>query len=163
MKIRILLFTAVLWAMAGVANALVIIGGSTGNGNFSAGGAVPAGAQTYDQTANWFHGDGAETVNFSNDSQMGGSTDPDAVTRGGMPFNNRLQINNSSYTITNAGEVFSISYDFGAGGGTNGWAADDTTMRTFVFTSAVVVDGNTTAGDITELGGDDNPVDRDDG
>jgi len=92
---------------------------------------------------------------------MGGSTDADnaTTTRGGMPFNNRTQINDTGYTIVEAGQVFSLSYDFGAGGGPANWEGLET-MRTFIFTSTAGVDGDTVVGDMTELGGDDYAIDR---
>lgn len=150
-------------ALVANAPAATIIGGSTGNGDFNAGGGGTAGgAQPYDATVNWFNGGGAETINFTNHSQMGGSTDPDngTTTRGGMPFRDRLQVNDTAYTIGAAGEVFSLSYDFGAGGPPARWNGAET-METFLFTSAVV-DGNTVPGDITILAGsqDDYAIDR---
>ncbi len=140
----------------------IIIGGATGNGDFNAGGGgTNGGAQTYDATPNWFNAQGAETVNFTNSSQMGGSSDPDngTTTRGALPFRDRTQINDSGYTIVEAGQVFSLSYDFGAGGGAANWEGLET-MRTFIFTSTTGVDGDTIVGDMTELGGDNYAIDR---
>ncbi len=154
-------------AMATNAQAVSIIGGSLGNGDFNAGGGGTAGgAQTYNQTVNWFNAQGTaadDDINFTNSSQMGGSTDPDngTTTRGGMPFQNRVQINDTGYTIGAAGEVFSLSYDFGAGGGPASWnGGGDETMRTFLFTSTTPIDPNTVEADMTELGGDDYDIDR---
>jgi hypothetical protein len=141
---------------------ITVIGGSVGNGDFNAGGGgTNGGAQTYAATPNWFNGQAAETVNFTNSSQMGGSTDPNngTTTRGGMPFNNRLQLNDTSYTVVEAGQVFSLSYDFGAGGGPAGWQGLEV-MDTFIFSSTTAVDGNTVAGDITILGTDNYAIDR---
>lgn len=157
---------AVIFACAQAHGATIVIGGATGNGNFNAGGGgTNGGAQTYEQTPNWFNAQADETINFTNSSQMGGSTDPDngTTTRGGMPFQNRTQINDTGYTIAAAGEVFSLSYDFGAGGGPNAWnGTGDETMRTFLFTSTAVppVDGDTIVTDMTELGGDSYDINR---
>ena len=140
---------------------ITVIGGSVGNGDFNAGGGgTGGGAQTYAATPNWFNGQAAETVNFTNSSQMGGSNDPNngTTTRGGMPFNNRLQINDTSYTVVEAGQVFSLSYDFGAGGGLAGWEGLEV-MDTFIF-SSTTVDGNTVEADITRLGTDSYTIDR---
>ncbi|QDS98507.1 PEP-CTERM sorting domain-containing protein [Adhaeretor mobilis] len=148
------------------AQAATIIGGAVGNGNFSAGGDVPAGAQTFDETANWFHANNTganEGTNFTNSSQMGGSNDTSPVSRGGLPFNERVQINDTAYTITSAGEVFSLSYDFGAGGGPASWATTPLpAMTAFLFESAVAVDGDTVEGDMTILPGslDSYSIDR---
>ncbi|MEQ8211574.1 MAG: PEP-CTERM sorting domain-containing protein [Lacipirellulaceae bacterium] len=150
------------------AQAQTIIGGSIGNGDFQAGGGGnPAGdPQTYEQTVNWFHGNNTgpnETINFTNSSQMGGSTDPAHLTdqdrRGGMPFQNRWQFNDTAYVIQAEGEVFSLSYDFGAGGPANRWNGAET-MRTFLFTSTTGVTADTIDNDITELGGDDYLINR---
>ena len=138
---------------------VVIIGGSEGNGDFSAGGSTPAGAQTFDMTPNWFNAQGSETINFTQDSQMNGSTDPSSVLRGGMPFRDRVQINDTAYTITEAGEEFSISYDFGAGGPGGRWNNEED-MRTFIFTTSTAVDGSTVVSDITEVAADVYSVDR---
>lgn len=161
-----LLAVGAMLAFIASAPAATIIGGSTGNGDFNAGGGGTAGGpQPYDSTANWFNGGGAETINFTNSTQMGGSSDPDngTTTRGGMPFRDRLQINDTAYTIATAGEVFSLSYDFGAGGPPARWNGAET-METFLFTSSAVpaVDGNTAVGDITILAGsqDDYAIDR---
>ncbi len=140
---------------AGHAEDVVIIGGTTGNGDFNAGGS--RGAQTYAQTANWFNAQGPESLNFTNPDQMSGSTDPDndTTSRGGMPFRDRVQINDTGHTITAAGEVFRLGYDFGAGGQPARWTGVET-MRTFLFTSSTAVDGDTGEGDITELDGSEN-------
>ncbi|QDT69075.1 hypothetical protein MalM25_20020 [Planctomycetes bacterium MalM25] len=147
-------FIATFTAAAGV-NAATIIGGATGDGDFeSAGGTGPA---LYTAHANWFNASGSEGINFSNTSQMGGSSQ--AGSRGGMPFNGRVQVNNTGHTIGAAGEVFSLSYDFGAGGALANWGGDET-MRGFLFTAAAAVDGNLTTGDITEIAADSYDIDR---
>lgn len=134
----------------------IILGGAVGNADFEA--TEPAsGAQPYSMTPNWFNASGSEGINFTQDSQMGGSSQ--SGSRGGMPFKNRTQVNNTGHTIGAAGEVFSLSYDFGAGGGLAGWNGDET-MRTFLFTATAPVNGDLTTADMTELGGDDYAVNR---
>ncbi len=134
----------------------VILGGVAGNADFEA--TEPAsGAQPYDSTPNWFNAGGAETINFTNDSQTNGSSQ--AGSRAGMPFKDRVQINDSGYVVQTAGEVFRLTYDFGAGGGLAGWNGDET-MRTFLFTSSSGANGSTSVADITELDSDDYVIDR---
>lgn len=141
--------------VAAGANATLIIGGTTGDGDFeAAGGTGPA---LYTAHSNWFNASGSEGINFSNTNQMGGSSQ--ANSRGGMPFNNRTQINNTGYTIGSTGEVFSLSYDFGAGGALANWNGDET-MRAFLFTASAPVGGDLTTSDMTELGVDLYSVDR---
>lgn len=138
----------------------VIIGGVVGNGDFEdsedpGDAGLITGAITYANTVNWFNAQGTgadEDINFTNDSQTGGSTQ--ANSRAGMPFQNRTQVNDTGYTIQSAGEVFNISYDFGAGGGPAGWnGGGDETMRTFLFTATAPVDGMLTTANMTELAG----------
>jgi autotransporter-associated beta strand protein len=134
----------------------VILGGAVGNADFEA--TAPAtGAQTYHSTPNWFNAGGADTINFTNTSQTNGSTQAGSIA--GMPFQNRTQINDTGYVIQAAGEVFSLSYDFGAGGNSANWNGDET-MRTFIFTSTTAVNDATVVGDMTELGSDSYPIDR---
>jgi hypothetical protein len=138
------------------AQAATIIGGTTGDGDFE----VPepiAGAKFYTESPNWFNASGSEGINFTNDSQTGGSSQ--GGSRAGMPFNNRVQVNNTGHTISAAGEIFSLSYDFGAGGALAHWNGDET-MRTFLFTATVPVNGDLTTADMTELGGDLYAIDR---
>ncbi|MEQ8211573.1 MAG: sulfatase-like hydrolase/transferase [Lacipirellulaceae bacterium] len=136
-----------------------VIQGATGNGDFEA--SEPAtGPIPFDQTPNWHHANNTganEGINFTNDSQTGGSSQSNS--RAGMPFQNRFQINDTGYTITSAGEVFDISYEFGAGGALGNWTGDEV-MRTFLFTSSTTVDGDTVVGDLTELGEDIYAIDR---
>lgn len=135
---------------------VVIIEGSTGNGDFED--SEPAsGPINYENTMNWFNAGGAETINFTNDSQTGGSSQ--SGSRAGMPFQNRTQVNNTGHTITAAGEVFDLSYDFGAGGALANWTGDET-MSLFLFTASTTVDGNITTSSITELVSDDYSIDR---
>ncbi|MDF7825387.1 family 16 glycosylhydrolase [Pontiellaceae bacterium B12227] len=131
----------------------LIIGGSTGNGDFEAN--SPSGAVPYDQTPNWYNASGSEsTVDAIDDSQMNGSSQ--YASHGGLPSKNRVQINNTGYTVLAAGEVFSLSYDFGAGGSPAEWTDSHVEMmRTFLFTLNNETDwAHKTASDITELGGD---------
>ncbi|MEQ8838099.1 MAG: PEP-CTERM sorting domain-containing protein, partial [Lacipirellulaceae bacterium] len=65
-------------------------------------------------------------------------------------FRDRVQVNDTGY-VASTGDVFSLSYDFGAGGAPSRWTGVET-MRTFLFTAASV-DGNTIEGDITEIAG----------
>ncbi len=126
------------------------------NGDFEA--TAPAtGPQTFDATPNWFNAGGADTINFTNTSQTNGSSQPASIA--GMPFQNRTQINDTGHVVQAAGEVFSLTYDFGAGGNTANWNGDET-MRTFIFTSTTGVNADTVVGDMTELGGDNYPIDR---
>ncbi len=134
----------------------IILGGVVGNADFEA--TAPAtGPQTYDATPNWFNAGGADTINFTNTSQTNGSTQAGSIA--GMPFQNRTQINDTGYVIQAAGEVFSLSYDFGAGGNSSNWNGDET-MRTFIFTSTTGVNDATVVADMTELGSDNYPIDR---
>ncbi|QDT69074.1 hypothetical protein MalM25_20010 [Planctomycetes bacterium MalM25] len=140
----------------------VIINGTTGNGDFEAtedpgDPGVLSGPQQYIDTPNWFNASGSEGINFTNDSQTGGSSQ--GGSRAGMPFMSRVQINNTGYTIGSEGEAFNVSYDFGAGGNPANWDGDEV-MRTFLFTSTVPVDGFLDAStDITSLGEDLYPID----
>lgn len=149
---------AVLLMLTLVANvqATTIIGGSTGDGDFEE--AEPAsGPLWYTAHSSWFNASGSEGINFSNDSQTGGSSQ--ANSRAGMPFNDRHQVNGTGYTITAAGEVFSLSYDFGAGGGPAAWNGDEV-MKAYLFTSTVAVDGNVTTADMTEVAADNYAINR---
>ncbi|QDS98506.1 PEP-CTERM sorting domain-containing protein [Adhaeretor mobilis] len=142
-----------------------IIGGSIGNGDFEASESpsdpdAVTGPISFENTTNWFHANNTgpnETINFTNDSQTGGSSQ--ANSRAGMPFQGRFQINDTPYTIGGADEVFNVSYDFGAGGGPSNWTGDEV-MRIFLFTSTAAVDGDTTVNDITEIGGDNYDIGR---
>lgn len=135
---------------------VVIIGGATGNGDFEA--SEPAsGPIPYENTANWFNAGGDESINFTNDSQTGGSSQ--ASSRAGMPFQNRTQVNNTGHTITAEGEVFDLSYDFGAGGAAGNWTGDET-MSVFLFTASTTVDGDITTSSITQIVSDDYAIDR---
>ncbi len=140
-----------------------LIGGALGNGDFSAGGTTPA-TQTYLQTTNWFNSQGTgsdEDFNLTFDSQMGGSTDPNngTVLRGAMVFNNRTTVNDTGYTVVSSAQVFSVSYDFGAGGNAGNWDGDETN-RTFLFTTDQPVDGALTNASIVVLGEELYAVDR---
>ncbi len=144
---------AAMATVATTANAQVDI---LNNGDFEA--TAPAtGPQTFEATPNWFNAGGADTINFTNTSQTNGSSQPASIA--GMPFQNRTQINDTAYVVQAAGEVFSLSYDFGAGGNVANWNGDET-MRTFIFTSTTGVNADTVVGDMTELGGDSYPIDR---
>ncbi|QDT69078.1 Arylsulfatase [Planctomycetes bacterium MalM25] len=128
----------------GVEGEQVIIGGTVGDGDFEQAGG--SGAKLYTESSNWFNASGSEGINFTNTSQTNGSSQ--AGSRAGMPFNNRVQVNNTGHTVGAEGEVFDISYDFGAGGNSANWTGDET-MRLFLFTTNSTVDGNLTTGDIT--------------
>lgn len=133
-----------------------IIGGQVGNADFEA--TEPfSGPQWYSDTPNWFNASGSEGINFTNDSQTNGSSQ--ASSRAGMPFQNRVQINDTGYVVQAEGEVFSLSYDFGAGGAVGNWDGNET-MRTFLFTSVSGANGNTVGADMTELGSDSYQIDR---
>lgn len=136
-----------------------VIGGAVGDGDFQHPG-TGSGPLTYNSHPNWFNAQGTgsdEDFNFSNTSQMGGSTQSNS--RGGMPFNNRTQVNNTGHTVMAAGEQFSIRYDFGAGGAQASWNGNET-MRMFLFTANTAVDGEITLANMTELGADEYVVDR---
>lgn len=134
----------------------LIIGGSVGDGDFEV--ASPAsGPQLYTESPNWFNASGSEGINFTNDSQMGGSSQPGS--RGGMPFNDRVQVNNTGHTVGSAGEVFDLSYDFGAGGAGANWNGDEA-MRLFLFTTDDTVNGNLTTSDITIVAEEEYSINR---
>lgn len=124
----------------------IIIGGSIGNGDFEDGEPAASGAVSYENTIHWFNASGAETLNFTQDDQTGGSSQPNS--RAGMPFQNRKQVNDSGHLVASAGETFNLSYDFGRGG--TGWDNDES-LRTFLFTATAPVDGNLTVGNMTEF------------
>lgn len=129
------------WAV-GSAGAATIIGGSTGDGDFEA--AEPAtDALWYTFSPNWFHASGSEGINFTQDTQMNGSSQPGS--RGGMPYKGRHQVNNTGYTMVE-GDVFSLSYDLGQGGGGAPYA--DSSMELYLFTATAAVDGDLTTGDM---------------
>lgn len=135
---------------------VVIIEGTTGNGDFEA--SEPAtGVIPFSNTANWFNASGPESEDFTRDNQTNGSSQ--SASRAGEPLDGRVQINDTGYTIAAEGEVLNISYDFGAGGSSANWGGDEL-MRTFVFTSTATVDGETLVGNITELAGDTYAIDR---
>lgn len=136
-----------------------IIDGALGNGDFELNNGAATGAVWYSDTPNWYNASGSEGINFTNDSQMGGSSQ--GGSRGGMPFSNRVQINDTGYTVASAGQTFCIDYDFGAGGNAANWATNPLpNMETFVFTSTTGVNGNTTVADMTQFGGDNYTIDR---
>lgn len=132
-----------------------IIEGAIGDGDFEYP-EVPGspgdvtGSLWYTNSPNWFNASGSDGVGFTQDTQMGASSQPNS--RGGMPYQGRTQVNNTPYTIGAAGEVFSLSYDFGAGGGASPYS--NATMSTFLFTAEAPVDGSLTTNDMTILGGD---------
>ncbi|MGJ8724069.1 MAG: sulfatase-like hydrolase/transferase [Roseibacillus sp.] len=147
-KTTLLIASVLSLGQVGVNAQTTILGGATGNADFEA--SSPASGQVpYDSTNNWFNASGAETLNFTHDTQMNGSSQ--SASRGGMPFNNRAQVNDTGYTITAAGKVFTLSYDFGAGGGLAGWNGDEF-LDAFLFTIAAgdTVDGDLVEGNFTE-------------
>ncbi len=141
------------------AQGVTIIGGALGNGDFNAGGNPPTAAQSFADTSNWFNADGAETLNFTQTNQLGGSTDPSAITRGGFFASGRTIVNNTGYSIVSAGEIFSLSYDFGAGGQAARWDGDET-MTSFIFASPTAPDDTTASTSITQLASDVYMIDR---
>ncbi len=141
-------FVLVLTVFASVkshADTVTILGGSKGNANFEA--SEPAtGPIQYSETANWFNASGSETLEFTTDTETLGSSSPGS--RACIPFHDRLQVNNTSYTIDSEGEIFSVSFDFGRTG-TN-WDGDES-YRMFLFTADVPVNASIAANDITEI------------
>ena len=129
-----------------VTNQPIIVGGTIGNGDFEDGEPAATGAVTYENTINWFNASGADTLNFTQDSQTSGSSQPDS--RAGMPFQSRKQVNDTVHTVVATGEVFNLSYDFGRMGG--GWTGDEQ-MRTFLFTASAPVDADLTDASMTEF------------
>lgn len=140
----------------GAGGDLTIIDGATGDGDFEAPGAG-SGSLNFTNHANWFNAGGTETINFSSTTQTNGSSQ--AGSRAAMPFQDRTQVNNTGHTVATAGETFSLTYDFGAGGALANWNGDET-MRVFLFTSPVAVDGSLDTGDITEIASTSYAVDR---
>ncbi|QBG45937.1 hypothetical protein EGM51_00365 [Verrucomicrobia bacterium S94] len=132
-----------------------IIGGSIGNGNFNGNGAEAGSGVTltYAETPNWFHAAGDESWNFIFTSGMIGSDD--STSGGAYIFNNRLTVNDTGYTISAAGEVFSLSYQFGAGGGESNWESGNDVLRAYLFTSAAPVDASLTSNAMIQISGND--------
>ena len=124
---------------------ITVVGGGIGNGDFEVT-ALEAGPAPYSATANWFNASGSEDIEFTTDSETTGSSDPNS--RACIPFHNRLQVNNSGYEVTQAGDVFSVSFDFGRTGGN--WDGDES-YRVFLFTSTEAVDELISDEDINEL------------
>lgn len=122
-----------------------------GNGDYqsiaSGTGGIP-----YTQIPNWFHVDGGESVNHGQTNSTAPASNPQA---GASPrnyvafqFNNRTNINDTSYTPV-AGDKFSFGTFFIPNGG--GVAATDTLTVT-LYTSTAPVDGNVTSSDLTAIG-----------
>ncbi|WP_218932419.1 sulfatase-like hydrolase/transferase [Adhaeretor mobilis] len=126
-----------------------IIQGAIGNGDFES--SEPAsGDQNWSATPNWYRLDGSETGNnFTTETGSGGSSQPGsrvAYNRGGA-----VNINDTGYTVTTAGQTFDLSLDLSRFGGGSDYNGDEQ-FRGFLFTSSEAVNGNTVTGDITELG-----------
>ena len=145
------------------AQAINIIGDSTtsatvlgpnsnlGNGDYQSIAPNNSGGIPYTEIPNWFHVDGLETVNHGQTNGVAPLSNPQA---GAMPnfvafqFNNRTNINDTSYTPT-AGDVFS----FGAYYIPNGGGLSPTDMLTVsLYSSTAPVDADVTSADLTEVG-----------
>ncbi len=151
MKMLPFLLSSCVLVTAMVSPAETIIGGALGNGNFNATGA--SGTEVYAQTPLWFNAKGSESENFVFTNQTAGSTDSNPATPAGFPFPGRVPVNSIGYLIAEAGEIFTLSFEFGAGG--NGWDAAnglDEVLETFLFTVAPgdAVDGDLGTADFVE-------------
>lgn len=132
---RIILITAAL--LTGAAQATTIIGPGIGNGDFEATEPDAAGPEMYVATPSWFNASSpGEGVNFTTDAQTYGS--PQSGSRAGMPYRDRIQINGSGYTVTQAGISFDLSYAFGRTGAQ--WGGEEV-FRTFLFSTSDPVNG----------------------
>ncbi|MDZ8117768.1 sulfatase family protein [Pontiella agarivorans] len=129
-----------------------IIGGTRGNGNFNGNGASAGSGitLTYAETPHWHHAAGDESWNFVFTSGMIGSDD--SSSGGAYTFHNRLTVNDMGYTIAAAGETFSLSYQFGAGGGESNWESGNDFLRAYLFTTDAPVDASLTSGSMTQIG-----------
>ncbi len=124
----------------------VILSSNTGNGGFQDLYVAGTGSQAYTNVPHWFNMGGPETTTCSTDTSMnwnGGG-------RGGYPFDNRHMVNDTGYTCVSTGEVFSLTYGFATVGAN--WDGNETN-RTYLFTTAVPVDGNITTADRTTVVG----------
>ena len=127
------------------AETITILNGPLGNANFEA--SEPAdGALTYADTPHWFHASGSEDTIFTTETQTAGSSVPNS--RACIPAHERVQVNDVGYTVTSAGDVFSLEFDFGRTG--DNWDGDET-YRAFLFTTSVPVDENIALSEITEV------------
>lgn len=154
-----------------------VIGGTVGNANFNASdlsNSTNSDRANYTDTPNWFFitgsADGSDESSqfFTFSTASNGSTDPaHPPVVAAMPFNNRFAANDVGHTVVagDVGQVFKVSYDFGAGGGAANWDGDEV-MQTFIFEtiedlgSQVPVDEILVRSETTILGQDDYEVDR---
>ncbi|MGJ8724796.1 MAG: hypothetical protein ACSHYB_09590 [Roseibacillus sp.] len=123
----------------GTGAALTETAGTTGIGNGDFQALVSGTAATFDNSVDWFNASGDETATFTSTSLLGGARPPNG-TRGAITSRDVKQVNSTGYTVTAVGEIFSLTYDFGAGGNSSNWDAS-TIHRTFLFTSTAAVDG----------------------
>lgn len=130
---------------------VTIIGGTNGNGDFNNGVAYnpPLVTLTFAATPNWHWANGDDSTQvFARNDLMVGS--PDANSGGGYVYQGRLVVNDSGYTIGAAGETFSLTYVFGAGG--SGYTGAEF-LRAYLFTATAPVDAALTTANMTQLGG----------
>lgn len=150
-----LIAIGVILAFPSHALALDILRGSLGNADFNAGG-ISGGTQKFQATPHWHNiGKGANTagnegLDFTKTNAVAGSSDPAHMdldgngTKEGRAAEQRplfYSANDTSYTIQAAGEVFSLTYDFGTTNDPNRWEGDEV-MRFFLFSMAPDVGNN---------------------
>lgn len=126
--------------------AVDIIGGELGDGNFEDAepaatvGGVYTPEQPFTESPNWFNANGTET-----EEMVFTRRNETESTRSAMIWTDRLQVNNTGYTVTSTGTVFYLSFDVYAWGGQY---QGDEAVKTFMFTTDEPVDGDLIAADM---------------
>lgn len=118
-----------------------------GNGDFQA--QALTGAQPFSVIANWHNLDGLETVTFGQSTSNNGS--PQSASLGAQLSGTTYPANDTPYTITSAGQVFSVNMYLGQVGTATLYGLD-TTVTVNLFTSTTGVTDTTVPADITVLG-----------
>ncbi|MGJ8651627.1 MAG: PEP-CTERM sorting domain-containing protein [Opitutaceae bacterium] len=116
-----------------------------GNGDFetNTGTAISA-------ISNWHNAAGNETFNHGQTNGLGGSPQAGITDNDGMYwFNNREMVNDTGYTITATGEVFSFETFLYQHGGFAGYSGDES-FEIELFTTTETVDGTFVSADKTE-------------
>ena len=121
---------------------LVIIGDSTGNGNFEVDTSATD-SRTFGETPNWFNLDANDTIQATRNTGAG------PTSRNAVLSTDRNFINDTSYTVLNAGDELNFSVEW-----RDAFNWDDATdqIEVFFFTdSDNLVNADTVSTDITIL------------
>lgn len=125
---------------------LNLINGAISNGDFEAN--TNSGLHTVLETPNWYQAGWDGTAVFTREDNTN-------TTRRGQLNPARININDGGRTVEKAGEIFNLSYTLYKFGGAAGYTGDETN-RTWLFTSDVAVDNDTTPGNMTMVAGSEN-------